>query len=78
MTINVHLHIDLDRVKTAANTTKFLLPITEFLDIEIAPAIKPTLKNKGNNIDSKYRLNGQNLWYVIYVNYTSPYLASIF
>jgi len=43
----------------AANTLTFLLPITEFLDNEIAPAIKPTPENKGNNIDSNYRLNGR-------------------
>ena len=41
----------------AANILKFLLPITELLDTEITPAIKPTSKNKGN-IDSKYWLNG--------------------
>jgi len=38
--------------------------ITEFLDTEIAPAIKVTSKNNGNNIDSKYRHNGRDLWYV--------------
>ena len=35
--------------------------MTGFLDSEIAPAIKPTPKNKGQNIDTKYRLNGQDL-----------------
>ena len=43
----------------AASTWKFLLPNTEFLDTEIAPA-----KNKGNNIDSKCWLNGWDLWCV--------------
>ena len=56
MTIDVCL--DLDRVQTATNTLKFLLPITEFLDTEIAPAIKSTPENKDNNIDSTHRLNG--------------------
>ena len=35
----------------------------EFFDTEIAPAIKPTSKNKGKNIDSKYQLNGWDLRY---------------
>jgi len=30
----------------AANILKFLLPMIEFLDTKIAPAIKPTSKNK--------------------------------
>ena len=56
MMIDVRLHID--RVWTAANTLKILLPITEFLDTELALAIKLISKNKGNNINSNYRLNG--------------------
>jgi len=46
-----------------------LLPITEFLDTEITPAIKPTSKNKGNTINSKYRLNGRDLRYLKYMFY---------
>ena len=53
----------------AANTLTFLLSIIEFLDAEIALAIKSTSKNKGNNTDSKYWLNGQDLWYT----YSSRY-----
>ena len=34
-----------------ANTVKCFLLMTEFLDIEIAPAIKLTSKNKGQNVD---------------------------
>ena len=37
----------------AANMLKFLLPIIEFLDTEIAPPIKTTPENKSNNIDLK-------------------------
>jgi len=38
----------------ADNNLKFLLPMTGFLDTEIALAIKLTFKNKGKNIGSKY------------------------
>ena len=48
----------------AANTMKFVLSMTGFLDTEIAWAIKQTPKNKGQNADTKYRLNGWDLWYV--------------
>ena len=50
----------------AANTEISSPKNTEFLDTEIAPAIKPTSKNKDNTIISKYRLNGRDLWYYIY------------
>ena len=50
MTIDVRLQIDW--VQTATNTLKFLILIIEFLDTEIALAIKPTPENKGNNIAS--------------------------
>jgi len=40
----------------AANTQKFFLSMTGFLDTEIALAIKPTSQNKGQNVDTKYRL----------------------
>jgi len=45
----------------AANTLKFNLPMTGFLDTEIALAIKPTPQNKGKYVDLKYRLNGGDL-----------------
>ena len=48
----------------AANTLKCFLPMTGFLDTEIAPAIKPTSQNKGQNVDTKSRLNGRDLRYV--------------
>jgi len=35
--------------------------MTGFLDTDIALAIKPTPQNKGQNIDTKYRLNGWDL-----------------
>jgi len=35
-----------------ANTLKFFLPMTGFLDTEIPPAIKPTPQNKGQNVDT--------------------------
>jgi len=37
----------------------------KFVNTEIASAINFKLipENKGNNIDSKYQLNGQDLWY---------------
>ena len=40
--------------------------MTWFFDTEIAPAIKPTLQNNGQNVDTKYRLNGQDLRYLQY------------
>ena len=45
----------------AANTLKYFLSMTGFLDTEIAPAIKPTPQNKGQNVDTKFRLNGRDL-----------------
>ena len=39
--------------------------MTGFLDTEIAPAIMLTLKNKGQNVDTKYRL----IWYIQYIWY---------
>ena len=58
--IDLHLHLDLDsrRRKMAANTLKCFLPMTGFLDTEIAPAIKLIPPNKGQNVHAKYRLNG--------------------
>jgi len=44
--------------------TEISLPISEFLDTELAQAIKPTPQNKGNNTDSKYQPNGRDLRYV--------------
>jgi len=38
---------DLDLVQMAAKTLKAFLPMTGFLDTEIAAAIKPTPKNRG-------------------------------
>ena len=32
--------------------------------VEIAPAIKPTLQNKGQNVDTKSRLDDRDLWYM--------------
>ena len=32
--------------------------------IETAPAIKQTPQNKGQNVDTKSRLNGWDLWYL--------------
>ena len=53
----------------AANTLKLFLLMTGFLDTEIAPAIKPTPQNKGQNVDTKSRLNGRDLQYlVLYTN----------
>ena len=49
----------------AANTLTFLLLITEFPDTETAPGIKPPSQNKGNNIDTKYWFNGQDLRYIL-------------
>jgi len=43
----------------AANTLKFFLLMTGFVDIKIAPAIKPAPKNEGQNVDTKSRLNGR-------------------
>ena len=43
----------------AYSTLKLFLPLTGFLDTEIAPAFKPTppkKKNKAQNVDTKYRL----------------------
>ena len=40
--MSVGISTDIDRGLMATNTLKFLLLITEFLDTEIAPAIKPT------------------------------------
>jgi len=37
--------------------------MTGFLDTEIALAIKPTPQNKGQNVDTKYWLNGRDLQY---------------
>ena len=48
-----------------ANTLKYFLPMTGFLDTEIAPAIKLTPKNKGQNVDTQNRLNGQDLRYSV-------------
>ena len=64
MMTDLHLNIDLESRcrRTAANILNFLIPITEFLDTKIAPAIQLTSKIKGNNTDSKYQLNGQDLW----------------
>ena len=42
----------------AANTLKYFLPMTGFLNTKIAAAIKPTPENRGQNVDTKYRLNG--------------------
>ena len=36
----------------AANTLKVFLRVTGFLDPEIAPAIKPTPQNNGQNVDT--------------------------
>jgi len=47
----------------AANTLKNFLSVTGFLDTEIAPAIKLTTQNKGQNVDTKSRLNGRDLRY---------------
>ena len=46
-----------------------------FLDTEIAPAIKPTPQNKGQNVDTKSRLNGCDLWYdrIYFETYLSPF-----
>ena len=42
--------------------------MTEFLDTEIALAIKPTPQNKGHNVDTKSQLNGWDLEYIyIYI-----------
>ena len=46
----------------AANTLKFLLPITKFFDTEIALAIKLTYNNEGQNVDTKYWLNHDWVW----------------
>jgi len=48
----------------AANTLKYFILMTGFVDIEIAPAIKPTPQNKGQNDDPKSRLNGRDLRYM--------------
>jgi len=44
------MSVCIDWVKMAANTLKFLIPITEFLDTEVALAIKPTPENEDHNI----------------------------
>ena len=38
--------------------------MTGFLDTEMAPAIKLTPQNKGQNVDTESRLNGWDLRYV--------------
>ena len=38
--------------------------MTRFLDTEIAPAIKLTPQNTGQNVATKYQLNGRELWYM--------------
>jgi len=50
----------------AANTLKFFLPMTGFLDTEIVLAIKPTPQNKGQNVETKYWLNGRDLRQLFY------------
>ena len=47
-----------------SNTLKYFLPMTGFLDTEIAPAIKPNPQNKGQNVDTKSWL-----WYTYYMLY---------
>jgi len=50
-----------------------------FLDTETAPAIKPTPQNKGQNVDTKYRLNGRDLRYLTeFSTYNMPYQRPIF
>ena len=39
----------------------FFLLLIRFLDTEIAPAIKPTPQNKGQNVDTKYQLNSEEM-----------------
>ena len=59
--------LDLEsRVEMAANsnTLKNFLPMTGFLDTEISPSTKLTLQNKGQNVDTKYWLNGRDLTYI--------------
>ena len=43
-------------------TLKLVLLMTGFLDTEIAPAVKLTPQNKGQNVDTNL-LNGRDLWY---------------
>ena len=40
----------------AANLLKYFLPMTGFLHTKIAPAIKPTPQNKGQNVDTNLSL----------------------
>ena len=53
----------------AANSRKCLLLFTEFLDIEIALAVKLIPENKGNNIDTnKYMTQIRHVIIVISCN----------
>ena len=61
----------------AANTLNIFLPMTGFLDTEIAPAIKPTPQNKGQNVDTKFRLNGRDLRYIKGTKVLDHYGSSI-
>jgi len=49
--------------------------MTGFLDTELALAIKPTPKNKGQNVDTKYLLNVRDLQYIQYYIYIYIYTS---